>query len=151
MWNIGFAMNQHLITAAGKIQCLRCTARSSRTGLQCGRPALKSSRTQKCQFHGGRSTGPKTAEGKARIAALHTVHGRETRAKRAERSAASAHLSRLEDAAYLLGMMTGPRGRGRKARGYVPVKTIEQVRRMMVEDVLHPVTGSVAGEEKINR
>ncbi len=144
-------MNQYLITAAGKIQCLRCTALSCRTGHQCGRPALKTSRTQKCQFHGGRSTGPKTADGKARVAALHTEHGRETRAKRAERSEASAHLSRLEDAAYLLGMMTGPRGRGRKASGYVPVQTIEQVRQMMIDDVLHPVTGAVGREEKINR
>jgi hypothetical protein len=130
-----------MLTANGRIKCLRCTARSTRTGNQCGRPALKSSRTQKCPAHGGRSTGPKTAEGKARIAALHTQHGRETRAKRAERSAASAHLSRLEDAAHLLGMMTGPRGRGRKARGYVPVQTIEQVRRMMLDDVLNPVKG----------
>ena len=92
-------------------------------------------------MHGARSTGPKTAEGKARIAALHTEHGRETRAKRAERSEASARLSRLEGAAYLLGMMTGPRGRGRKARGYVPVQTIEQVRQMMLDDVLNPVKG----------
>lgn len=151
MWNIGFAMNQHLITAAEKIQCLRCTARSSRTGLQCGRPALKTSRTQKCQLHGARSTGPKTAEGKARIAARHTEHGRETRAKRAERSEASANLSRLEDAAYLLGMMTGPRGRGRKASGYVPVQTIEQLRKMMIDDVLHTVTGAVGREDRIKR
>ena len=60
-----------LLTGRGKIQCLRCTAKSSRTGVQCGRPALKSSKTQKCQYHGGRSTGPKTAGGKARIAAAH--------------------------------------------------------------------------------
>jgi hypothetical protein len=130
-----------LLTAAGKITCLRCTARSSRTGLQCGRPALKTSRTQKCSTHGGRSTGPKTAEGKARIAALHTVHGEETRAKRAERSAASARLSQLEDASYVLGVMTGPRGTGRKASGYVPVQTIEQVRQMVIDDVLNPVKG----------
>lgn len=142
-------MNEYLVTAAGKIQCLRCTARSSRSGLQCGKPALKTSRTQKCQAHGGRSTGPKTAEGKARIAALHTVHGQETRAKRAERSEASARLSRLEDAAYLLGMMTGPRGRGRKASGYVPVKTIEQVRLIMVDDVLHPDKGVLRARREI--
>jgi hypothetical protein len=134
-------MDQYLITAAGKIQCLRCTARSRRTGLQCGRPALKTSKTLKCQLHGGRSTGPKTTEGKASIAARHTVHGRETRSLRAERSAASARLSQLEDAAYLLGMMTGPRGRGRKASGYVPVKTIEQVRKMMIDDALRPDKG----------
>jgi hypothetical protein len=138
-------MTPYLLIAGGKIKCLRCTARSSRTGLQCGRPALKTSRTQKCQFHGGRSNGPKTAEGKARIAALHTEHGRETRAKRAERSDASAHLSRLEDAAYLLGMMTGPRGRGRKASGYVPVQTIEQVRQMMIDDLYTVIKGSSEG------
>jgi hypothetical protein len=131
-------MSSILMTTGGKIQCPRCTAKSSRSGVQCGRPAIKSSKTQKCQFHGGRSAGPKTAEGKARIAALHTVHGQETRVKRADRSAASARLSQLEDAAYLLGMMTGPRGTGRKARGYVPIKTFDDVRKMMVDDFQYP-------------
>jgi hypothetical protein len=126
-----------LSTGGGRIRCLRCTARSCRTGTQCGRPALKNSKTQKCQFHGGRSTGPKTEEGKARLAALHTVHGQETRAKRAERSVASARLSQLEDAAYLLGMMTGPRGRGRKARGYVPIRTLDDARQMLLDNSLH--------------
>lgn len=127
-----------LVTAGGQIKCLRCTARSSRTGVQCGRPALKSSKTQVCQYHGGRSTGPKTAEGKARIAAAHTVHGQETKAARAERSAGSARLSRIEDAAYLAGLMTGPRTRGRKARGYVPAKTLDDVRQMVLDSFLHP-------------
>jgi hypothetical protein len=142
-------MQSELFTAGGKIRCPRCTANSSRTKQQCGRPALKTSTTQKCQFHGGWSTGPRTKEGKARIAALHALHGQETRAKRDQRSAASARLSQLEDAAYLLGMMTGPRSRGRKARGYVPVKTIEQVRRMMVDDLQHPNRGVVRALAKI--
>ena len=107
--------------------CPRCTARSSRTGLQCGRPALKTSTTQKCQFHGGRGSGPKTAEGKARIAAAHTKHGRETKAKKAEQSADAARISQLEDALYVLQMTDAPRSRGRKALGYVPVRTIEDV------------------------
>ena len=46
-----------LSTAGGRICCARCTAQSSRTKLQCGRPALKTSKTQKCQFHGARSSG----------------------------------------------------------------------------------------------
>jgi hypothetical protein len=129
---------KYLLTASGKIQCLRCTAKSSRTGVQCGRPAIRSSKTQKCQFHGGRSTGPKTAEGKARIAAAHTVHGQETNTARAERSVGSARLSRIEDAMYLLEMTTAPRTRGRKARGYVPVKTLDDVRLMVLDSVLHP-------------
>ena len=120
-----------LLTAGGKIQCLRCTAKSSRTGVQCGRPALKSSKTQKCQYHSGRGSGPQTAEGKARIAAAHTVHGQETSAARADRSAGSARLSRIEDAMYLLDMTTAPRTRGRKARGYVPVKTHDDLRQMV--------------------
>jgi len=127
-----------LLTGGGKIQCLRCTAKSSRTGVQCGRPALKSSKTHVCQFHGARSTGPKTAEGKARIAAAHTVHGQETNAARAERSAGSARLSRIEDTMYLLEMTTAPRTRGRKARGYVPIKTLGEVRQMVLDSVLHP-------------
>ena len=45
----------HLLNVAGSSsQCARCTAMSKRTKEQCGRPALKASKTQKCQFHGGR-------------------------------------------------------------------------------------------------
>ena len=70
----------HLLSVAGSSsQCARCTAMSKRTKEQCGRPALKSSKTQKCQFHGGRGSGPKTPEGRQRVAQAHTVHGRETR------------------------------------------------------------------------
>lgn len=131
-------MQNNLICCGNRIQCLRCTASSNRTGVQCGRPALKSSKTQKCQYHGGRSTGPKTAEGKARIAAAYTVHGQETNAARAERSSASARLSRIEDAMYLLEMTTAPRTRGRKAKGYVPVRTLDDVRLMVIDSFLHP-------------
>ena len=141
-------MARTMTTANGKIQCLRCTASSSRTGVQCSRPALKSSKTQKCQYHGGRSTGPKTAKGKDHIAAAHTVHGQETSAARAERSAGSARLSRIEDAAYLTGLITGPRTKGRKARGYVPVKTLDDVRQMVLDSSLHPNSGVVRSGEK---
>ena len=72
-------------TLGGRVSCTQCNAQSKRTKLQCRAPAIKGK--TKCRFHGGWSTGAKTAEGRARIAAAHTVHGRETRAKRAERSA----------------------------------------------------------------
>lgn len=136
-------MEPTLLTAGGSIRCLRCTAKSSRTGLQCGRPALSSSKTQKCQFHGGRGSGPKTPEGKARIAAAHAVHGQETKAARAERSAASARLGRLEDAMHVLGMTSATRTRGRKAIGYVPIQTVQDVHLMMIDDALHPNRGVV--------
>jgi hypothetical protein len=124
-----------MLTANGRIRCLRCTARSTRSGQQCGRPALKSSRTQKCQFHGGRSTGPKTLKGRRRIAAAHTVHGRDARLAREERSAVSVRISRLVDAARVLGMIGGAKTRGRKAAGYVPVRTLDDVLQMIRDDL----------------
>ena len=116
-----------LSTAGGRICCARCTAQSSRTKLQCGRPALTTSKTQKCQFHGGRGSGPKTEEGRSRIAAAHYKHGESTKAARAEYSKASATLNRLEDAMHVLKMTTSPRTRGRKPSGYMPVRTVQDV------------------------
>ena len=34
---------------------------------------------KRCRLHGGLSTGPRTAEGKARIAAAHWKHGRRSK------------------------------------------------------------------------
>ena len=128
----------YLTTAGGQITCLRCTATSRRTGAQCGRPALSTSKSVKCQFHGGRSTGPTTDKGKARIAAAQTVHGQETKIARAGRSVASAKLQHLEDAMHLLGMTTAARTTGRKPRGYEPLKTLDDVRQMLLDSVLNP-------------
>ncbi len=51
---------------------LRCGAYSKRTGLHCRAPAMSNGR---CRMHGGVSTGPRTAEGLARIVAARTRHG----------------------------------------------------------------------------
>ena len=104
---------QFLTTAGGRIRCLRCTAKSSRTKQQCGKPALKSSKTQKCGHHGGLSTGPKTAEGRQRIADAQTVHGRDTKAERLERSRKALEPAQLEDAMHVLGITTATRIRRR--------------------------------------
>lgn len=59
----------YLLTAGGRVRCLRCTALSKRTGVQCGRPASKFSKTQKCHMHGGRgNSAPRTEEGRQRLA-----------------------------------------------------------------------------------
>ena len=123
----------YITLAGGRIRCLRCTARSVRSGMQCAKPAMKSSRTQKCSHHGGWATGPKTAAGRQRIALAHTIHGESTKAARHEHSKASAELSQLEAAMHVLGMTTAPRTRGRKAACYRQVRTIEDVKRMMLE------------------
>ena len=65
-----------MITAAGRIKCRRCGATSKRSGLQCGAVAIRGK--GRCRSHGGRSTGPKSIEGRARRAEARTVHGRDT-------------------------------------------------------------------------
>jgi hypothetical protein len=124
-------LDKYLLTASGRICCLRCTAKSTRTKLQCGRPALKASKTQKCQFHGGRSTGPKTEQGRSRIAQANLKHGQDTRASIHKSSQVKAKLRQLEDIMYLYGMTTAPKTRGRKPLGYIPVRTKEQARQLM--------------------
>ena len=57
----------------------RCEARK---GTLCQRPGNKIS--GRCKLHGGRSTGPTTDEGIARLAALHTTHRRTTKSQRAK-------------------------------------------------------------------
>lgn len=56
-----------------------CGASRSGGRATCRAPAMANGR---CRCHGGLSTGPKTAEGRARCAAAKTKHGRETRAAR---------------------------------------------------------------------
>ena len=123
----------YITLAGGRIRCLRCTARSVRSGLQCAKPAMKSSRTQKCSHHGGWATGPKTVAGRQRIAQAHTIHGEATKVARQEYAKVSAKLLMLEDAMHVLGMTTAPRTRGRKAASYRPVRTVEDVKRLMLE------------------
>ena len=127
-----------LTTAGGRICCARCTAQSSRTKLQCGRPALKASKTQKCQFHGGGQTsGKQTEEGRSRIAAAHYKHGESTKAARSEYSKASATLNQLEDAMHLLKMTTAPRTRGRKPSGYLQLRSVDDVIRLVLDSEKH--------------
>jgi len=50
----------------------RCGAKT-RAGCPCKSPAMRNGR---CRMHGGASTGPRTPEGRARVAAARTIHGR---------------------------------------------------------------------------
>ena len=122
--------------AGGRIRCLRCMAQSPRTKQQCGKPAMKSSRTQKCTHHGGRSTGPRTTEGKQRLREAHLVHGQCTKAARAQYANTSANLSMLEDSLHVLGMVDAKRRQGRKATGYKPVLTVEDVEQFIRRNLL---------------
>ena len=130
---------KYVTLGGGRIRCLRCTAQSVRSGEQCGKPAMKSSKTQKCTHHGGRSKGATTAEGKQRIIDAHIKHSESTKAARGEHSKTSAHISMLEDCLHVLGMTTEKRLQGRKASGYRPLRTVEDVKRFILETHLHSV------------
>jgi hypothetical protein len=125
-----------LTVAGGRIRCLRCTASSTRTKLQCGRPALKASRTHKCQFQGGR---PHKADVLQRISDANLLHGEATKAAKQQYRDDSALIHELEDAMRVLQMGEGPRIRGRKPMGYRPVLTQADVVRMIQERLLHIV------------
>ena len=86
---------KYLITAGGKIRCRRFKAQSSRTKLQCPKPALKGKAF--CGHHGGSSTGPKTMEGKDHIRVAHLKHGDTTLEAKIERSEKSAMFRYLTD------------------------------------------------------
>ena len=70
-------------TLGGRVTCTQCSALSKRTRQRCKSPAVRGK--TKCRFHGG-------AKGSGRP----VVHGRETREKRAERSAKLAELRELD-------------------------------------------------------
>jgi hypothetical protein len=123
-----------IILAGGRIRCPRCQALSRRSHEQCKKPALKGKRV--CGFHGGKSTGPKTAAGKQRIVESKTIHGRETRAIRAQRSTNFAYLRQLEDAGRMFQVIGGTRTPGRKPARYRPLRTEEEARRWLVLNVI---------------
>ena len=108
-------MERYLLTLGGRVRCMQCNAASKRTKQQCMAPAIKGK--AKCRTHGGKSTGPKTAEGKARCAEAKTVHGWETRQGRIERGEAMKRLRHLEAIGHMLGFIEGAQMPGRKPRG----------------------------------
>jgi hypothetical protein len=111
--NIEGANMTTFLTAGGSIACKQCEGTSRRTKERCKAPAAKNK--SRCRFHGGRKfSGPKTIEGRFKCAKAKTVHGRETREVRNERSLASARLAVLEAVGFSIGLMSGGRTRGRR-------------------------------------
>ena len=88
-----------------------------------------------CATHGGRSTGPKTEQGKANSATANLKHGKYTKQVQTEHSEAAVQLSQLEDAMYLLGMSDAPRSTGRKVKGYRRITSVKEVRTMLEKTI----------------
>ena len=127
---------QFLITAGGKIICRRCSAKSVRTKQQCGKPALAISRTQKCEFHGGR---PHSTETLRHITEAKIIHGKTNKASKQQYKNDSILMHQLEDALFVLDMAQGQRTKGRKPLGYWRIRTLEDVARLIKERRLHIV------------
>jgi len=70
----------------------RCGART-RVGDCCRQPAMRNGR---CRMHGGLSTGPRTAEGRARCAAARRTHGFYSAEKVGLRRAGTAYCRRMD-------------------------------------------------------
>jgi len=85
----------YVTLAGGRIRAARCQALSKRSRMQCKKAALKQKRV--CMFHGGKSTGPVTKEGRKRCKIAKTVRGYETRAARKYRAEKFRELKALFD------------------------------------------------------
>ena len=125
-----FIPEKYLVTAGGRITCLRCKAYLKKHQRQCLSPAINK-KTSLCKWHGGASSGPRTQEGIDRIRKAHLTSGNETLASKKQRSEQSARLQMMEDAMHLLGMTNAKRSRGRKALGYVRLKSVNEVKKVL--------------------
>jgi hypothetical protein len=75
--------------------------------------------------------GPRTAEGKQRIAQAQQKHGFYSKAGLEAKQAESIQLRQLEDIAYLTGLIHGPRTRGCKPQGYRPITSMKAVKALV--------------------
>ena len=75
--------------------------------------------------------GPRTAEGRQRIAQAQLKHGFYSKAGLKAKHAEAIQLRQLEDIAVLIGMIQGPRTRGCKPQGYKGVTSMEAVKALV--------------------
>jgi hypothetical protein len=74
-----------------------------------------------------RWNGPRTAEGKQRIAQAQLKHGAYSKSGLEAKHVEAIQLRQLEDIAVLIGMIQGPRTRGCKPRGYKAIRSMGAV------------------------
>ncbi len=98
---------------------------TGKDGVKQGKPQL---RAEGCTLVKVKWNGPRTAEGKQRIAQAQLKHGAFSKAGLAAKHAEAIQLRQLEDIAIVVGMITGPRTRGAKPRGYKAIRSMEAVK-----------------------
>jgi hypothetical protein len=75
--------------------------------------------------------GPRTAEGRQRIAQAQLKHGAYSKAGLEAKHAEAIQLRQLEDIAHLTGLIKGPRTRGCKPRGYKAIRSMEALKALV--------------------
>ena len=88
-------------------------------------------RTKEVACKTSKWNGPRTAEGRQRIAQAHLKHGFYSKAGLEAKHAESVQLRQLEDIAVLIGMIQGPRTRGCKPQGYKAITSMEAVKALV--------------------
>ena len=88
-------------------------------------------RTEGCTLIKVKWNGPRTAEGKQRIAQAQLKHGAFSKAGVEAKHAEAIQLRQLEDIAIVVGMITGPRTRGAKPRGYKSIRSMEALKTLV--------------------
>jgi len=101
---------------------------TAKVGAKEARPQV---RAEGCTLVKAKWNGPRTAEGKQRIAQAQLKHGAFSRAGLKAKHAESIQLRQLEDIAYLTGLIQGPRTRGAKPRGYKSIRSMEAVKALV--------------------
>ena len=99
------------LPSVAKYGALQCKAKSKHSGVQCKNPAAYGMPV--CRFHGARRPGTI----KRGAAHPNYRHGGETKTAKKERSQRLTELRELEGAMALVGVLEGPRWRGRKPKG----------------------------------
>ena len=101
---------------------------TEKDGVKQGKPQV---RTKEVACKTAKWNGPRSAEGKQRIAQAQLKHGAFSKAGLEAKQAESIQLRQLEDIAYLTGLIQGPRTRGCKPQGYRPITSMEAVKALV--------------------
>jgi hypothetical protein len=101
---------------------------TDKDGVKQGKPQV---RAEGCTLVNVKWNGPRTAEGKQRIAQAQLKHGFYSKAGLEAKHAEAIQLRQLEDIAYLTGLIQGPRIRGAKPRGYKSIRSMEAVKALV--------------------
>ena len=101
---------------------------TEKDGVKQGKPQV---RAEGCTLVKVKWNGPLTADGRQRIAQAQLKHGFYSKANLEAKHAESIQLRQLEDIAIVIGMITGPRTRGCKPRGYKAIRSMEAVKALV--------------------